>query len=44
MTKQTRCKLSAVLRAKDSLEAIKNQKTLAQLSKQYVVNAITIYK
>jgi transposase-like protein len=44
MTKQTRCKFSAEFKAKVALEAIKNQKTMAQLSKQFDVNAITISK
>jgi transposase len=44
MTKQTRRKFSADFKAKVALEAIKNQKTLAQLSQQYQVNAITISK
>lgn len=44
MTKQTRRKFSADFTAKVALEAIKNQKTLAQLSQQYNVNAITIAK
>ena len=44
MTKQTRRKFSADFKAKVALEAIKNQKTLAQLSLQYEVNVITISK
>ena len=44
MTKQTRRKFSAEFKAKVALEAIKNQKTLAQLSQQYQVNPITISK
>ena len=44
MTKQTRRKFSADFKAKVVLEAIKNQKTLAQLSQQYEVNVITISK
>lgn len=44
MTKQTRRKFSADFKAKVALEAIKNQKTLAQLSQQYEVNVITISK
>ena len=44
MTKQTRRKFSAEFKAKVALEAIKNQKTMAQLSKQFNVNAITIAK
>jgi transposase-like protein len=44
MTKQTRRKFSAEFKAKVVLEALKNQKTLAQLSQQYEVNVITISK
>jgi transposase-like protein len=44
MTKQTRRKFSAEFKAKVALEAIKNQKTLAQLSQQFDVNVITISK
>ncbi len=44
MTKQTRRKFSAEFKAKVALEAIKNEKTLAQLSQQFDVNAITISK
>ena len=44
MTKQTRRKFSADFKAKVALEAIKNQKTLAELSLQYEVNPITISK
>jgi|SRR5690606_21261661 transposase-like protein len=44
MTKQTRRRFSPEFKAKVALEAIKNQKTLAQLSQQYEVNAITISK
>jgi transposase-like protein len=44
MTKQTRRKFSAEFKAKVALEAIKNQKTLAQLSQQYEVNPVTISK
>ncbi len=44
MTKQTRRRFSADFKAKVALEAIKNQKTLAQLSQQYEVNVITISK
>ena len=42
--KKTRRKFSADFKAKVALEAIKNQKTLAQLSLQYEVNVITISK
>lgn len=44
MTKLTRRKFSADFKAKVALEAIKNQKTLAQLSHQFGVNAVTISK
>jgi transposase len=44
MTKQTRRKFSAEFKAKVALEAIKNQKTLAELSQQFEVNPITISK
>jgi len=44
MTKQTRRKFSVEFKAKVALEAIKNQKTLAQLSQQFEVNPITISK
>jgi transposase-like protein len=44
MAKQTRRKFSADFKAKVALEAIKNQKTLAQLSQQFEVNPITISK
>lgn len=44
MTTKTRRKFSAEFKAKVALEAIKNQKTLAELSVQYDVNAVTISK
>lgn len=44
MTKQTRRKFSAGFKAKVALEAIKNQKTLTELSQQYEVNSVTISK
>lgn len=44
MSKRTRRKFSADFKAKVALEAIKNQKTLAQLSEQFEVNPITISK
>lgn len=44
MTKQTRRKFSADFKAKVALEAIKNQKTLAELSHQFDVNPVTISK
>lgn len=44
MTKNSRRKFSADFKAKVALEAIKNQKTLAELSQQFEVNAVTISK
>jgi transposase-like protein len=44
MTKLSRRKFSAGFKAKVALEAIKNQKTLAELSQQYEVNSVTISK
>jgi transposase-like protein len=44
MGKQSRRKFSADFKAKVALEAIKNQKTLAELSQQFDVNAVTISK
>lgn len=44
MTKQTRRKFSADFKAKVALEAVKNQKTLAELSQQFEVNPVTISK
>ena len=44
MTKKSRRKFSADFKAKVALEAIKNQKTLAELSQQFEVNAVTISK
>jgi len=44
MTKQSRHKFNAGFKAKAALEAIKNQKTLAELSQQFEVNAVTISK
>lgn len=44
MTKQSRRKFSADFKAKVALEAIKNQKTLAELSQQFEVNSVTISK
>ena len=44
MTKQTRRKFSAEFKARVVLEAIKNQKTLAELSHQFDVNTVTISK
>jgi transposase len=42
MTKQSRRKFSASFKAKVAIEAIKNEKTLAELSKQFEVNAVVI--
>ena len=44
MTRQSRRKFSADFKAKVALEAIKNQKTLAELSQQFEVNSVTISK
>lgn len=44
MTKQTRRKFTAEFKAKVALEAIKNQKTLAELSQHFEVNAVMISK
>ncbi|MBC34547.1 MAG: hypothetical protein CL663_08815 [Bacteroidetes bacterium] len=44
MTKQTRRKFSAEFKAKVALEAIKNEKTLAELSHQFEINPVTISK
>ena len=44
MSKKTRRKFSADFKAKVALEAIKNQKTLDELSQQFEVNAVTISK
>lgn len=42
MTKQSRRKFSASFKAKVAMEAIKNEKTLAELSKQFEINAVMI--
>ena len=42
MTKQSRRKFSASFKAKVAMEAIKNEKTLAELSKQFEINAVVI--
>jgi transposase len=42
MTRQSRRKFSASFKAKVAMEAIKNEKTLAELSKQFEVNAVVI--
>lgn len=44
MTKQTRRKFTAEFKAKVVLEAIKNQKTLAELSQHFEVNSVMISK
>jgi transposase-like protein len=44
MTKQSRRKFSADFKAKVALEAIRNQKTLAELSQHFEVNSVTISK
>jgi transposase len=44
MTRHSRRKFSADFKAKVALEAIKNQKTLAELSQQYEINSVTISK
>jgi transposase len=44
MTKQTRRKFSPEFKAKVALEAAKEQLTLAQLSQQFEINAVTISK
>ena len=44
MTKRTRRKFSPEFKAKVALEAVKNQKTLAELSLHFEVNPVTISK
>ncbi|MFN9113810.1 MAG: transposase [Bacteroidota bacterium] len=44
MTKQTRRKFPPEFKAKVALEAAKEQLTLAQLSQQFEINAVTISK
>ena len=44
MTKKSRRKFSADFKAKVALEAIKNHKTLSELSQQFEVNPVTISK
>ncbi len=44
MTKQSRRKFSAEFKAKVALEAIKNEKTMAELGQQFEVNPVTISK
>ena len=42
MTKQTRRKFSSAFKAKVALEAVKNQQTLAELSKKFEVSPVMI--
>ena len=44
MTKQSRRKFSADFKARVALEAIKNQKTLSELSELFEVHPVTISK
>jgi len=44
MTKQSRRKFSAEFKAKVAVEAIKNEKTLAELGQQFELNPVTISK
>ena len=44
MTKQSRRKFTAAFKAKVAVEAIKNQKTLAELSSQFEVSSVMISK
>jgi len=44
MTKHSRRKFSSDFKARVALEAIKNQKTLAELSQQFEVHSVTISK
>lgn len=44
MTRKSRRTFSGAFKAKVALEAVKNQKTLAELSQQFEVNAVTISK
>jgi len=44
MTKQSRRKFSAEFKAKVALEAIKNEKTMAELGHQFEINPVTISK
>jgi transposase-like protein len=44
MTKHSRRKFSADFKARVALEAIKNQKTLAELNQQFEVHSVTISK
>jgi transposase len=42
MTKQTRRKFTSAFKAKVALEAVKNQQTLAELSKKFEVSPVMI--
>ena len=44
MTKQSRRKFSAEFKAKVALEAVNNEKTLAELGHQFEVNPVTVSK
>ena len=44
MKKQTRRKFNPALKAKVALEAVKNQKTLAELAKEFDINPVMISK
>lgn len=44
MSKQTRRKFTSEFKAQVALEAIKNQRTLAELSKKFEVSAVMISK
>lgn len=44
MKKQTRRKFSSAFKAKVALEAVKNQQTLAELSKKFEINPVMISK
>lgn len=44
MTKQSRRKFTATFKAKVAVEALKNQKTLAELSTQFEVSSVMISK
>jgi transposase-like protein len=44
MSKQTRRKFTSAFKAKVALEAIKNQETLAELSKKFDVSPVVISK
>jgi transposase-like protein len=44
MKKQTRRKFNPAFKAKVALEAVKNQKTLAELAKEFDINPVMISK